>query len=523
MSKRTLIVRASAALILLALIAFSQQRSDPAWSPYLLLNITDAATGQPTAARFSIAINGTEIEPRWVGPHGWRFVSIHFSKRQSYTVTYARGTGPVEVPLPPGTRSVEIRAAKGLDYTPIQQTIAITRESTPVTIALRRANRLHEEGWRAADPHLHYDRIRPESDLDWFDAMEADGLSFTHFLVLKGGMLPGIWARQFAYGAKGEGARRETRIIPGQEYRDQLQGHLLLFGLNGIIQPIMAGTTESPNHWPPARDVLNQARHEGAIAGAAHGGTLGQSPTILADAILGALDFVELGNLFLWQPEKNWYPLLNCGYVLTPTAGSDLPNVPYRDWWQPFLGSIRTYVKTGPATTTAAFNAALKRGESFVTSGPIIRLSVNGAGPGARIDLPSSGGEVELHATLESPRPMRSLEIVQNGKVVATAGSGQKQLEIRTRLPIRTSSWLAARATGAPIPAMNQTEVAHTAAIQVLTAGRRIWSDEDAARLSATLAQQKEFYRRNGRYATEQDRQAMLTIFDTAIAQLRRD
>jgi hypothetical protein len=284
----------------------------------------------------------------------------------------------------------------------------------------------------------------------------------------------------------------------------------------------MAGTAESPHHWPPALNVLEQARQSGGIVGAAHGGTLSQSPTAVADAILGGLDFMELGNLFLWEPEKNWYPLLNCGYILPPTAGSDLPNAPYRDWWQPFLGSIRTYVKTGGATGSQAWNAALKRGEVFVSSGPIIRLAVNQAGPGGRIDLPSNGAEVDVHATLESPRPMRILQLIQNGKVVASAGPGDKRLEIRTRLRIDTSSWLSARGIGAPLPTMKQEEVAHTGIVQVLTNGRRIFSPAEAARLSQRLAQQKEFYRTTGRYAREQDRQAMLAIFDRAIQQLAK-
>lgn len=393
-------VRISGFLALLGLMAWAQHQVERDWSPRLILDVVDADTGGPTAARFSLSVDGAEHEPSW-GPHGWRFVSVHVSRRQTFAVTYARGTGSVEIPLRPGARSVEIRAAKGFDYIPVSQTAAIDRESTPVRIEMRRWNRLREEGWRAADPHVHYDRIRPESDPDWLDAMDGDGLADAHFLVLKGGMMPGVWASQYAYGRRGEGARDGKAIVAGEEYRDQLQGHLLLLGLGDIIQPIMAGTAESPHHWPPALDVLRRGRQSGGVVGAAHGGSLGQSPTVIADALLGALDFMELGNPFLWQPEKNWYPLNNCGYILPPTAGSDLPNLPYRDWWQPFLGSIRTYVKTGAAKGFGAWNAALKRGDVFVSSGPVIRLSVNRAGPGGRIDLPSGGGEVEVHARCE--------------------------------------------------------------------------------------------------------------------------
>ena len=66
---------------------------------YLRLEIVDQLTGQPTAARFSLAINGKPYTPETLGAGGIRFVSIHTSKKQQFVALYGRGTGPVEVPL----------------------------------------------------------------------------------------------------------------------------------------------------------------------------------------------------------------------------------------------------------------------------------------------------------------------------------------------------------------------------------------------------------------------------------------
>jgi hypothetical protein len=506
-----------------ALLIWAQGRSDREWSPRVLLNVIDAGTGKPAAARFSLAVDGEQHAPLWVGPHGLRFVSVHVSKRQSAVVTYARGTGVVEAPLRPGAKTVEVRVAKGLDYEPVRVSLPVTRDPVQVEVKLTRWHRLREDGWRAADPHLHYDRVEAAADRDWFHAMDGDGLTHAQFMVLKGGMVPGLWAQQFAYGKRGEGSDAQRLIVPGEEYRDQMQGHLLLFGLSELIQPIQAGTADSPHHWPPFVDVLARARKLGGMVGAAHGGTLSASPTVLADAVLGALDFMEIGNLFIWAPETNWYPLLNCGYILPPTAGSDLPNAPYRDWWQPFLGSIRTYVKTGDQLGTEAWNAAVKRGETFVSSGPMIRLAVNGVGPGGRIDLPPGGGEVEIEAELTSPRELRKLELVRNGEVIASAGPGERKLGIRTRVRADESCWIAARGVGARIPAMEEDEVAHTGVVQVRVGGKRIWSARDASALIARLTAQKEVYRVKAKYAREEDRHRMLGIFDEAVRALRRD
>ncbi len=500
-----------------ALFIWAQGRSDPEWSPRLLLQVVDAETGKPAAARFSLLVDGEEHAPPWVGPHGLRFVSVHVSKRQTAVVTYARGTGVVEAPLRPGAKTVEVRVTRGLDYEPVRVTAPVARDPVQLEVKLTRWNRLREAGWRAADPHLHYDRVDAAADRDWFHAMDGDGLTHAQFMVLKGGMVPGLWARQFAYGKAGEGAQGDRLIVPGEEYRDQMQGHLLLFGLNQLIQPIQAGTADSPYHWPPFLDVLGRARKLGGMVGAAHGGTLGASPTVAADAVLGALDFMEIGNLFIWAPETNWYPLLNCGYILPPTAGSDLPNAPYRDWWQPFLGSIRTYVKTGGAHGAEAWNAAVKRGETFVSSGPAIRLNVNGAGPGGKTDLPPEGGELDIEAELASPRELRKLEIVRNGEVVAAAGPGSRKLGIRTRLRADRSCWIAARAIGARLPAMDEDEVAHTGIVEARVGGKPIWSAPAAAALVKKLLAQKEIYRLKAKYARDEDRQRMLAIFDAAV------
>ncbi len=79
---------------------------------------------------------------------------------------------------------------------------------------------LQAEGWHAADEHLHYERTDPRHDNDWLTMLDADGLSHAHFLVLRGGNLPGIWAQQFAYGKAGEATDGKRLIRPGEEYRD---------------------------------------------------------------------------------------------------------------------------------------------------------------------------------------------------------------------------------------------------------------------------------------------------------------
>ena len=521
------IVFAGFSAIWLALVSDAQIESDDSWSPILVLNVVEAATGEWSAARFSVSVDGNPHEPRWIGPHGLRFVSVHVSKRQTAVVTYARGTGPVWVPLTPGAKRVKVDVVKGLDYLPVSLEADVTEDPVRITAGLRRWNSLREEGWRAADAHVHYDRIGPDGDRDWFAMMAGDDIAHSQFMTLRGGMVPGTWARQFAFGERGEAADATRTIVAGEEYRDRMQGHILLFGLGNLIAPIMAGVPEAPYNFPPLASVMRQARATGALAGIAHGGTMGGSPTALADAVGGAAEFLEIGN-WSWElwPLDNWYRLLNCGYALPATAGTDLPNNPRREPWQPFLGGLRMYAKTGDSTGAPAWNEAVRRGETFVTSGPAIEFVANGVGPGGTLCLPSDGGTVRVSAVMRSPRALQRLELVRNGAVAATASEqgrdgAVRSLRLETEAQFDRSGWLAVRGQGAPSLLPGGNEVAHTSAVRVLVAGEPIWSAEDGETLVSTLQQQRNHYERSGRYATASNREEALAVFDQALEKLR--
>jgi len=498
-----------------------QTRSDAEWSPRLILKVVDTQTGNPIAARFSLVIDGVYHEPPWVGAHGLRFASVHVSSRQTKIVTYSRGTGPVDLPLTPKAKVVQVHVTKGLEYIPAVIERTLSADPLEIEVALTKWSPIQNEGWRSADAHLHYDRVDPSGDRDWFHALDGDGLAYGQFMTLQGGMVPGVWAKQYAYGKQGEGTDGERVLVPGEEYRDNLQGHIVLFGMTKLIQPMTTGH-EVPENYPSFFDVLLDAKKGGGLVGAAHAATLGLRPTGIADAALGALDFWEIGNVGRWVLDQ-WYRLMNCGILLPPSAGTDLPNGPYREHWEPFFGAIRMYVKLDRARGSDAWNKAVKQGKVFVTSGPMIRFSVNGAGLGETVSLPAGGGEVVVEAELSGPQ-LESLEIVSAGQVVANSETqvegpvaSIKKIVIRKVLKIRESTWLAARGAGARIGVRRRSAVAHTAAIRVLVGKQPIRSVDDAAYFARHLSGQREFYRQKAVYAKEAHRERAIELFDKAI------
>jgi hypothetical protein len=507
----------------------------PSWqSPseaILRLRITDAS-GQPIAARFSMTIDGKHYVPNKLGSHGLRFVSIHKGRGQSFVATYSRGTGEILVPLPEGAAGGTVTAARGFEYRAATESFEIEGQASECSIRMTRWTHLADDGWQAADEHVHYERNDPKYDDDWLTMLEADGLAAAHFLVLKGGNVPEVWAQQYGYGAAAEAKRDHRFIRSGEEYRDSAQGHINLLGIGNVIEPISTGGIGgSPRYnFPPLVDVFRAAHRRGGIGGPAHGAALAKSSTALLDTVLGEVDFFEIANSHLYKTDV-WYLLMNCGFIVPPVAGTDLPNFGFRDSWQPLLGEVRTYLRLGNERGFDAWVAALRRGEVFVTSGPLIRFTVDSKPIGSLIRLPAGGGEVEVRAELTSPRRLKTLEIVRMGATILDRPQTFRKNGITTysivkKIPITESCWIAARGTGGPKVAIEQglgieqSELAHTGAIRILVGDRPIRSPSDVDALRARLVEQQEYYRSEGRYERAEHRSQFIQLFEDAIRKL---
>lgn len=494
----------------------------------LFIDILDRNTGRPTPARFSIQVDGEPHFPGWVGDNGISFTSIHLRSNHRSTMQFSKGLGPVAVSLPAGTKEVTVSVAKGFEYFAESVSVAVSGQETNASIELERWVNLKADGWIAIDEHLHFDRLTAEDDEKWFSMFEADGLETGHFMVLKGGMTPGVWSSQFAYGSAGEGTDGDHMLIPGQEYRDNQQGHINLLGLDEVILPYSTGGLGTPavnENYPPLYDVLEEARNRNGFAGVAHGGTLGRHSVSLADAVMGAVDFWEVSNGFIYDTE-NWYRLMNCGIFLPMAAGTDLPNSPYRDDWQPMFGAIRTYVNTGGDLSFDGFKEAMRAGRSFISGGPMIDFQVEGQSMGGTLYLPEGGGTVTVRAAVHSPLRLRKLMIVKDGEDLAANVrkrkiDGVNRWSIETDIEITESGWISAWGQGAAIEAQGFDAMAHAGVIRVIVGDQPVHSAEDAEIMVRSFEALADFYQSSGVYQSNEDRERAVGLFQQAIRKLR--
>jgi hypothetical protein len=210
----------------------------------------------------------------------------------------------------------------------------------------------------------------------------------------------------------------------------------------------------------------------------------------------------------------------------SPAAGTDLPNWPFRDPWQPMLGSVRMYVQTGGRRDFDACKAAVSDGRIFVTEGPALFLTVDDRGPGETIRLPAEGGTVTVRAALQSPHSLRQLQLIQNGRAIEAVvrrdtDDAIQRWTIEKRLAVRESGWISAAGVGPRIASLNLDARAHAGVVRVLVGDRPVRQAEDVAQLEATLTQQRDYYQQEGCYRNESERRHALNLFDRAIERLR--
>jgi hypothetical protein len=137
--------------------------------------------------------------------------------------------------------------------------------------------------------------------------------------------------------------------------------------------------------------------------------------------------------------------LLNAGFPMKLSAGSATGVHPVPPGWS------RVYVRTGGRLTPRAWSEALRAGRSFVTSGPMLFLTVNGMQPGDELRGGRFPLSLDITVEMASITPASSAEVVMNGAthVVALSPDRRKPHTWRgsIKLLASSSSWIAARWT----------------------------------------------------------------------------
>ena len=399
--------------------------------------------------------------------------------------------GEIELIAPAGR--VTISAVQGFETLELVQEAMVSADSTTrVTLSLERIWDAPANSWYAGDNHFHLNyggtyRLDPG---DILPDLRGEGVDVAYPLLAN---LHNRFLQQDLWGwTYSEG----PVVLFGQEVRSHFLGHLQLLGTREIFWPWVWG----PGYQLYSHDdrpnavALRHARAQGGLGGYVHPVAVNDPltaetaasvpPGLVADAVLGELDIIELGCL--WTDEIGtgalWHQVLNLGIPLAASAGSDVMNNYYRTM---AIGAARVYVHPDGDLTAASYHKALKDGRSFVTTGPLLEFEAGGMQPGQVAE--PAGASVDWSLDVHSALPYESVQIFVNGAVVQTLeGSpepGSQRYSGSVEVP--SGGWITARVLGANTgwPAMDSYLFAETSPVWFGAVGS---TDPAAARESAT-------------------------------------
>ena len=375
------------------------------------VTVLDADTGKPVPCRVHFrSPAGVPFQPH--GHHnqvnsnnGSWHIDVGGDVRLGQ-ITYAYIDGRCQGWLPRGDVIVDL--ARGFEYQPVRARVQIKPGQRELTLRLKRWTDMNARGWYSGDSHVHFLSAQGSHT-----ESQGEDLNVVNLLQSQWGSLF-TNSEEFTGGASVH-QQGNNIVYVSQENRQHFLGHLILWGLK---EPVMPWCSDGPGEAEPGGS-LDVTMSDWADRTHAQGGHViiphlphpnGEPAALIAT---GRADGVEM----LRQGEFNhleYYRYLNCGYRLPLVGGTDKMSndVP--------IGLYRTYAQVGDRQefTYAAWCDAVKRGRTFLSGGPLIGLSVDGAGIGDTLRL-SAAGTVEVHAWAESILPIHTLQLVQQGRVIA--------------------------------------------------------------------------------------------------------
>ncbi len=461
---------------------------EPAERP-VTLRIVDKTSGQPVAARLHIhGAAGEYLPPRgrhrkvngyWFEDNYGEFVNM----RQQYS--YVEDECVVDLPL--GVVYVEI--SRGYEVSPIRTQVEITPQTEELTFELDKVLRWREAGWLTADTHVHF--LSPQTAL-----LEgrAEGVNVVNLLASQWGeMFSNVsdFDGRTTFGAKDFGGDGEFLVRVGTENRQQVLGHISLLGYSGqMIHPLCTGgASESAIGDPLEVSMAEWAQRcidQSGLVVLPHA----PNPQLerAADIVLGVVNAIEMMTFNPYNPYNpqvspyglaDWYRYLNLGYHVPVVGGSDKMTA------SSLLGGIRTYAYLGDREFTYAnWMEAVRRGNTFVTVGPLAAITVDGVSPGGQVRLPAGGGTVDVNWHVESAMlPIEQVEIVAGGLTAEQVNVGGKlSAQGSASLTLPASTWVALRVRGS-YRGRPEEVAAHTSAVMVPAGEQALFSQPDALRV----------------------------------------
>jgi hypothetical protein len=325
----------------------------------------------------------------------------------------------------------------------------------------------------------------------------------------------------------------------GVEYRNDLLGHFHSLGAEGLPSRFFTGhaASDHPHDWPPNSVAADELRQLGAVIGYCHPSPalsesgpaaevfdgLARVPyarELVADAALGLVDSVDLISPLDSQGSSILFRrLLGAGVELAATVGTDVFLSQSRAGWAsnpPGFG--RVYAQMSGPVSVDGFKDAIRKGATVVSNGPWLTISVEGHGPGDRLQL-EAGRTLKVQVDVDGVGA-RQVELrTADGVCRSWATSGDGRLSFEAAVEVREPTYLVAVATGPEHEEIfGPGAFAHTSPVYVDIAGKRVARPEDAEWCVDWLDRLEDLTVAKGRFVDPEQRQEVLDVLSRARA-----
>jgi hypothetical protein len=360
-------------------------------------------------------------------------------------------TGQVSLKLSAGVYTYEIE--RGPEYSSISNQFTIEKEQPlAITNHIRRLTDVTREGWWSGELHVH----RALADVELL--MRAEDLHVAPVITWWNKTNP--WTDRVPTNLLIRFDRdRFYHVIGGEDER--AGGALLYFNLTRPLN-----ITSAQYEFPSPMKFLGEARAHSNVWVDIEKPFWYDAPIWIAS---GQVDSVGIANNHMYRngvyPGEAWgrardtarlsgvrgngfwtqeiyYHMLNTGIRLPPSAGSAsgvLPNP---------VGYNRAYVHVDGELTYDKWFENLRAGHVFVSNGPLLRCRANGQLPGHIFKLGKGEKlDLDIEAKLDSRDPISVLEIIKDGKLVASiCGCDWNSGDPIEKLTFEESGWFLIRA-----------------------------------------------------------------------------
>ena len=444
----------------------------------LKLHITDEITGAPTPARVEIRDeDGTyyvaqdamlfggdcDMSDEGAGytdlPSAFAAFRDRLENPYSNAIQfYSEGSSSVQVPA----GRVTVAVFKGPEYKVASAQLKVSvGETIDQAIAVKRWTDMPSKGWYSADDHVHIQRPDPALNPLILKMMQAEDIHVANLLQM-GKVRNFQIAPQYTFGPDSHYQQGYYILATGQETpRTHFLGHTITLGAS---EPLF-----DPEKYLIYRLIWEQAVELGGINGFAHAywPTGGVLPPYDGMAVLlphNLLHFVEVLQ-FNRSGYDAWYDILNLGFRVTPTAGTDYPCAD-----KTIVGHERFYTRVDGPLSYEKWLDAVKQGRTFVTTGPMVEFRINGRDIGSDILLEDTAVvKIEGAVSFDPARDaVAFVELLRNGNIIARFSrvDGESTINFELEERVDESSWFALRGYGAQLNSSGNVSPLHFANFQ---------------------------------------------------------